>query len=201
MIILFHLFILFVVALPTDSEGNFISQHAHPPSPDTPDPTKTSSWHPFVSRLSFDWAYHHFAEVQSSEKEIEKGLDLWLAAKLEAGDETPLPWASAREMYATIDAIQEGEAPFQTISIKYAGHRPPNPPRWMMQTYQLCTRNSCLLLQHQLANGDFKSQFDYKPYRQINHRNDRVWSNLMSADWAWAEAVSNVQYMIIYPIG
>jgi hypothetical protein len=37
-----------------------------------------------------------------------------MAAKLEAGDETPLPWASAQEMYTTIDAIQEGDAPFQT---------------------------------------------------------------------------------------
>jgi hypothetical protein len=37
-----------------------------------------------------------------------------LAAKLEAGDDTPLPWTSAEEMYVTIDAIQEGNALFKT---------------------------------------------------------------------------------------
>jgi hypothetical protein len=141
--------------------------------------------------------YHHFIEVQSSEKQIKKGLDIWLAEKLEAGDDTPLPWTSAEEMYATIDAIQGGNAPFQTLSIKYAGPHPPNPPCWMTETYELCTRDSHLLLQNQLVNSDFRDQFDYKPYRQFNHKNDRVWSNLMSADWAWKEAVSAIKYLVL----
>jgi len=46
------------------------------------------------------------------------------------------------------------------------------------------------MLQHnQLATTDFVDTFDYKHYCQFDHTNDRVWSNLMSGDWAWNEAV------------
>jgi hypothetical protein len=155
-------------------------------------------WHPFEDRLAFDWAHYHFVELQSSEPEINRGLDLWLAATLKAGDDVPLPWASAADMYATIDAIQEGDAPFTTIKFKYNGPLPPsNPPRWMTETYELCTRDSRVLLHHQLATTDFKDKFNYKPYRQFNHKGDRVWSNLMSAEWAWKEAVSH-HYLYSY---
>lgn len=46
-------------------------------------------------------------------------------------------------MYATIDEILHGDSPFQTISIRYTGRLPPNPPHWMTETYhQLCTWDS-----------------------------------------------------------
>ena len=59
----------------------------------------------------------------------------------------------------------------------------------MTETYELCTRDSQTLLHHQLATTDFADKFNYKPYRHFNHKGDRVWSNLMSGDWAWKEAV------------
>jgi hypothetical protein len=146
-------------------------------------------WNPFEDRLAFDWAYYHFTELQSSEREVNKGLDLWRAAILKAGDDTPLPWSSADKMNQTIDAIQEGDAPFETIRFKYAGPIRANPPAWMTETYELCTRNSRNLLHHQLATTDFASTFNPVPYRQFDHTGERVWSNLMSGDWPWAEAV------------
>ena len=74
-----------------------------PPPLNAPDATEDNPWHPFKDRLVFDWSHYHFVELQSSEKKIDKGLDLWLAAKLKAGDRTPLPWSSAEQMYKTID--------------------------------------------------------------------------------------------------
>jgi hypothetical protein len=103
-------------------------------------------------------------ELQSSERVINKGLDLWLASVLKASNDTPLPWASAKEMYETIDSIQEGNVPFKTIQFKYLGPLPPNPPRWMTQSYELCTWDSCKLLHNQLATTDFADAFDYRPY-------------------------------------
>lgn len=179
-------------ALPCDRDGNFISQHSSPPPYVAPDATEDNPWHPFDGRLSFDWAHYYFVELQAPVKKIEKGLNLWLATKLEAGDQAPLPWSSAAEMYATIDSIQEGDAPFETISFKYSGPLPPHPPRWMMETYELCTRDARLLLHNQLRTTDFKDQANLRPYRQFNHHGDRVWSNLMSGDWAWNEAVSSI---------
>ncbi|KIM37067.1 hypothetical protein M413DRAFT_423911 [Hebeloma cylindrosporum] len=58
----------------------------------------------------------------------------------------------------------------------------------MTETYELCTRDSRILLHHQLATTDFAGTFNPKPYRQFDHTGNRVWSDLMSGDWAWDEA-------------
>ena len=182
---------LHLTALPCDKDRNFLHNHARPPPPAASDATEDNAFHPFEDQLAFDWAHYHFTELQSSEREINKGLDLWLAATLKAGGDTSLPWSSAKEMYQTIDAIQEGDAPFETIRFKYAGPIHPNPPAWMMEMYELCTWNSQILLHHQLATTDFADTFNPKPYHQFDHTGDRVWSNLMSGDWAWNEVVRN----------
>ena len=52
----------------------------HPP-PRPPMSRETGNkYAPFEDRVAFDWAHHHYVELQSSEKKIGKGLDLWLAA-------------------------------------------------------------------------------------------------------------------------
>ncbi|PPQ76696.1 hypothetical protein CVT24_010903 [Panaeolus cyanescens] len=174
------------LALPCDADGNFISQYSSPQQDIGPDAQRNNPWHPFSSRLSFDWAYFNFVELQASEQKINKGLDLWLAAKIESGDTNPALWSSAQEMYATIDAIQEGNAPFHTISFRYNGPLPSKtPPRWMTQTYELCMRDAKHLLQNQLNTAEFRDEINLRPYRQFNHKGERVWSNLMSGDWAW----------------
>jgi hypothetical protein len=186
-----------LIALPCDIDGNFLPQHTKPPLHHAPDATKDNIWHPFEDRLSFDWAYYKFTELQTSERHISTGLDLWQAAVLKAGSNAPIPWSSAQEMYATIDKIQEGDAPFKTIHIKYSGPIPSNPPLWMTETYELCTRDSHKLLHNQLSTTDFAGAFDYKPYRQFDHKDNRVWSNLMSGDWAWNEAVCSLVILLI----
>jgi hypothetical protein len=153
------------------------------------DATDDNAWHPFDDRLAFDFANFQFAVLQASESKINRALDLWMAANIKAGGDESVPWSSAEEMYATIDAIQEGNAPWKTITFRYNGPRPANPPKWMLQTYELCTRDSRLILHQQLMTTDFVDKFDYVPYRQFKADGDRIWSNLMSADWAWAQAV------------
>ncbi|KAF9545513.1 hypothetical protein CPC08DRAFT_730082 [Agrocybe pediades] len=175
-------------ALPCDANGSFLPQFTCPPPFHAPDKIEGNDYHPFKDRLAFDWAHYHFVELQSSERKINKGLDLWLAAQLKAGNDSALPWSSVQEMYTTIDKIQAGDAPFETVQFKYTGVLPPNPPSWMTATYELCTRNSRKLLHNQLATSDFASDFSTRPYRQFNYEDDRVWSNLMSGDWAWNQA-------------
>lgn len=76
------------------------------------------------------------------------------------------------------------------FTVRYQGPIPAqNPPKWMTETYELCARNSRTLLHQQLRTPDFKDQIHYSPYMQFNTSGERVWSNLMSADWAWSEAV------------
>lgn len=153
------------------------------------DATEENPFHPFVDRVAFEWANYHFKELQTSEAGINKGLDLWLAAIMESGDEQ-LPWKSAKEMYQTIDSIQQGSAPWKTIPFRYSGPLPAGtPPKWMTDTYELCTQDIQVVLAEQLSCSEFNGHFDYVPYRQFNGKGDRVWSNLMSATWADKQAV------------
>ncbi|KAF8149139.1 hypothetical protein B0H34DRAFT_679435 [Crassisporium funariophilum] len=124
----------------------------------------------------------------SSARKINKGLDLWLAERLKAGNDTPLPWSSPDELYDTINLVQEGSTPFMTVKLKYNGQLGDEPPMWMTQTYELCLQDSRKLLHNQLATTDFAIQFNTRPYRQFDHKGDCNWSNLMLGDWAWNEA-------------
>lgn len=178
-------------ARPVDQDGKFLPPHMKPMPRQKLDPS-----HPydaFPDRLAFDWAHYHFIECASSKAKINRGLDLWLAAKVQATGNTNcagLPWASADEMYATIDEIQAGNAPFHLVEFRYDGPLPKNPPAWMMQTYELHVRDVRDSIRIMLDTPAFESQFNPTPYRQFYTKSrDRVWSNLLSGDWAWDEAV------------
>ncbi|KAJ7038606.1 hypothetical protein C8F04DRAFT_951033, partial [Mycena alexandri] len=142
---------------------------------------------PFTSRVEFDFADFHFSKAQSSAAEIDTALDLWAASVMASGNTAP--WNNAAQLYAAIDRIQQGDAPWQTHNVRYSGPLPPGtPPRWMTQTYELCVRDLREVLHNQLSTRSFKDHIDYVPYRQFNHAGKRAWSNLMSGDWAWKQA-------------
>ena len=93
-------------------------------------------------------------------------------------------------MYETIDQIQAGLAPFRSYWLKYNGPMLPTPPKWMMQEYELYAHDPPLVLQQQLATPKFSNKFDPIPYHRFNSTGDQVFSNLMSGDWAWDQAVT-----------
>ncbi|KAJ7102682.1 hypothetical protein C8R43DRAFT_1092270 [Mycena crocata] len=145
------------------------------------------SWSPFSSRTEFDFANFHFVEAQSSEGQINTALDLWTAQVLRHNETAP--WKRAKDLYKTIDAIQHGDAPWKVYKLQYTGPKPAGlPPKWMTEEYELCARDCRTLLHHQLATPDFKDKINYAPYRQFDACGRRVWSNLMSGDWAWKQA-------------
>ncbi|KAF5338761.1 hypothetical protein D9611_013338 [Ephemerocybe angulata] len=177
--------------VPVDKDGHPLPAHTKPPSWNLLD--SENAYSPFEDRLSFDFAQYHFVEVQSSAGKINKALDLWLAAKVQAIQGTDcddLPWASADELYATIDEIQQGVAPFRTVHLKYSGPLPEGevPPEWMTATYELCVRDARQVIHHQLGTPAFATQFRTAPYKQFDRDGNRVWSDLLSGDWAWREA-------------
>lgn len=182
-----------LVAKPCNEHGNELPAHA----PAAPDPTlqNNNSWYPFEDRKAFDFAHYHFVEVETSKMKIVKALDHWAAAQLETGRQ--IPWKNAKEMQSTIDAIQLGDCPWKTCRIRYQGPIPAeNPPKWMTQTYELCMRNSKTLLHQQIRTPDFNGKIHYAPYMQFNSAGDQIWSNLMSSDYVWDQAVRT----LIFPI-
>ncbi|TEB21048.1 hypothetical protein FA13DRAFT_1834691 [Coprinellus micaceus] len=179
----------FLNGVPVDADGVPLPPQARPPPWGELDPS--NPWTPFEDRLGFEFAYHHYADAQSSAAKINKGLDFWVAAQIQAlksADVEGAPWDSAEAVYKTIDEIQQGNAPFTTVKIRYSGPLPENPPAWMTQEYELCVRDTHQVLHHQLATADFASDFDPAPYRQYQPNGERIWSNLMSAEWAWRKA-------------
>jgi hypothetical protein len=158
---------------------------------DTPE-----SWSPFNSRVEFDFAHYHFVAAQSLAGLIDTALDLWAATVVEFGGASP--WKNSKELYATIDAIKHSESRWKTHTVRYQGPLPPGtPPKWMTQTYELCARDSRQVLHHQLETTQFKDNINLSPYRQFGNNRQRTWSNLMSGDWAWTQAVRTLRSNII----
>ncbi|KAJ8489753.1 hypothetical protein ONZ45_g13441 [Pleurotus djamor] len=169
-----------------NEDGVFLAP-GMPPPPFLPlDATPTNPWSPFRDRLEFEFADYHFSALQDSEASINRGLELWAAEAIKSGSDAP--WSRADELHAVIDTIQEGHNPWYTVPFRYTGPLPSKPPKWMLESYELCTRDARLLLHEQLSSPDFDGHFDYVPYRQFDSNGDRVWSNLMSGDWAAKQA-------------
>lgn len=158
-----------------------------------PDATPDNAWAPFDDRLAYDWARYHYVRLQSSADDIHEGLDLWHAAIIKHQSahglpESP-PWNTANDLYQTIDSIKAGQLGWKTYAFRYTGPKPSNPPRWMEESYELNTRDVLAVLEQQLSTKEFDGQFEYTPYQEFDPRGDRSYSNLMSAHWAYREAV------------
>jgi hypothetical protein len=178
-----------------DEFGINIPPNSPPPDPPSVD-DRSAPWHPFADRIEFDFAWSHFVEFQSSAGKLNKVLGHWAASLLKHNEYAP--WANAEDLYKTIDEIQCGDAPWKSYKIQYQGPRPPTPPKWMMETYELCCRDSRQVLHQQLATSDFKGKFNSVPYQQFNSLGKRVYSNLMSGDWAWKQAVIHIRFLQMF---
>ncbi|KAJ3742712.1 hypothetical protein DFH05DRAFT_1536467 [Lentinula detonsa] len=150
------------LALPVDSHSHILPLSAPPAQPPSPPPLPHTkeAWSPFGNRVEFDFAYLHFVRLQSSEAEINLALDMWKAQVLAAGGD-PNSIPWQRTRHV-YDAI---DAIGDINDIHQLFHR-------------------------QMAMKDWDKIFNKVPYRQFNSQWKRVRSNLMSADWAWAQAIS-----------
>ena len=153
----------------------------------------TTDWTPFNNRLSFETAEFLFKRVKMSAGNIDILCTLW-AASLDEFAADP-PFTGHCDLYSTIDAIPVGGVPWQSASFTYDGPRPePSEgveiPKWMENEYEIWFRDPRLLFKNMLANRDFHGSFDYAPFRQYDDKGIRRYEHLMSADWAWKQAVS-----------
>jgi Plavaka transposase len=180
-----------IAAIRTDQAGIPLAPGSPPPPRQPADAMPSNPWHPFPDRFAFEFAKHHFSELQSSETQINWALDHWMAERIRCqGRVEDLPWTKAQDMYNTIDSIKEGPSAWRTVNFCFTGPRPQEtPPKWMLQTYELVFRNAQTILLDQISRPKLDGHFDYSPYIQFDEKGQRVWSNLMSGTWAWDEAV------------
>ena len=151
-------------------------------------------WLPFGNRLEYNWAYYHYIILQSSAEDIQKGLDLWRAMVsrycTDPDSCDKVPWQNARNMYDTIDSITVSGVGWTTHRLSYRGPQPSGTvPHWMQESYKLNVRNVLSVFEEQLASKEFDGQFEYTPYKEYDEKGSRVYSNFMSGNWAFHEAV------------
>lgn len=175
-------------ARPCDKNGQYLLLGSRSQPRQPLDATPENPFHPFEDRLAFEFADFHFSEQQSSATAINRALQLWAAQSAKNGFDD-IPWKSAKDVYASIDEIRQGDNPWKSVPFCYQGSVPENPPRWMTERFELVTRNICSVLYEQMTCTDFDGHWDYVPFKEFNHAGDRVWTNLMSADWAAKQAV------------
>jgi hypothetical protein len=183
--------------VPCTEQGLPLPGNAQPPPRLRKDGTVDNPYSPFPNRPAFELAHWHFAVMQTSARNTTKSLDLiraWIIYS--GGDEGVLDWETQSDMLKTIDLIQEGNIPWKSYFLKYEGPLPENPPSWMLETYELITRDVRLLIREQIASATFDGQFDYCPYQEFDKDGNRRWSNLLSAVWAWTQAVSSIHCQI-----
>jgi hypothetical protein len=186
------------LALPCDKDGNFIPSTNWPQPLQPLDATPENPFHPFQDRLAFEFADFCFCQLQISESSINRALQLWAAQAAKYGADD-VPWKSATNVYDTIDQIQQGDNPWKSVSFRYRGPLPRNPPTWMTKKFELVTRDICHVLREQIACTSFDGHWDYLPFRDFNGAGDRVWTNLMSGEWAAKEAVRAFSFFLSEP--
>lgn len=175
-----------ILATPCDENGDDLLDPNTPPPPR--DTSSKDDWTPFNSRAEFRLAEFVFTETEMSERNSNTLMEI-IAALLRPHDEDP-PFRDHKELLATIDAIPYGDIPWKSFKAKYQGDFPSGEvPEWMTTEYEVHYRDPHQVVLNMLANPDFDGHFDYMPFQEFANEKRR-WSNFMSGNWAWRQAVS-----------
>lgn len=184
----------YITGTPCDPDG-YDLEPGTPPETQQGEPEPI--WSPFHSQVQFETADFLFKKAEMSQGNIDILMELW-SSTAEDGE---APFRDHREMLATIDAIDGSDAPWQSFTASYSGTRPPgDPPDWMLKDYTVFFRNPLAVVRSIISNPDFEGKFDYVPYMEFEDEKRR-WSDLMSGEWAWKQAVSILYFYICHYTG
>lgn len=168
--------------LPCDSEGNFLPNGALPPPWDCP---PADDFSPFANHAEFELADLLFRKNQMSN--INELLQIWAAT---LPDDQDPPFVNKQQLYDTIDAIEVGDAPWNSFSVSFDGEIPEGDKTpWKHAQYDVWYRDPRLVLHNQLANPDFATEIDIAAKEVTDEHDTRRYTDFMSGDWAWRQSV------------
>ena len=100
------------------------------------------------------------------------------------------PFASHEDLLHQIDQIRLGHVPWRSFEATYSGDQQlgSDSPLWMRDKYEVWFHDPREIIHGILGNPNFSSGIDYIPYRDFMD-GKRRWSEFMSGDWAWEQAV------------
>ena len=173
---------------PCDARGN-------PLPPGTPPPpynqAPNNDWSPFPDGDTFEIADFIFREDKMSNKRCDHILNLW--AKCHC-DDLGAPFNSHTDLHNSIDAIQHGEAPWRCLETQPPANLPADAPLWQTRQYDIWYRDPKQVIANILKNPDFKDDIDYAPYELRGPNGKRRWTNFLSGNFSWRQAVSSFPF-------
>ncbi|THG92699.1 hypothetical protein EW026_g8295 [Hermanssonia centrifuga] len=166
-------------AVPCNKNGLDTPAGAELPPQDVED-----GWFPFQNRIEFELTEFLFVKEQMGQQKINQLMDLWAATLLKHNN-TP-PFANSKDMHNTIDSIPLGDVPWKCFSVKYTGAVPENnPPTWMFQSHEVYYRDPDAVICQMHKNPDFADGFNPVPRHEFDKKDQQVFSNFMTGNWAW----------------
>jgi Plavaka transposase len=184
-------YLLLYLGAPCNEDGIDLPPGTPPPPP-LPPPVdengKRLSFFPYRDCEEFKLANFLFKCNQMPGTEIDELMQIW--ANMLADGQDP-PFADHDDLCNIIDATILGDVPWRSFLITYSGENPEdgNIPPWMLKEYNIWFRDPKVVLQNQLANPDFKGEFDYAPYQKFDNNGEREWKDFMSANWSYQQAM------------
>ncbi|KAJ2927270.1 hypothetical protein H1R20_g9824, partial [Candolleomyces eurysporus] len=147
--------------------GKMVEREDAPPPPrldNLDDP-----WFPFEDEGGFRLANFLYREEEMSAKKIDYLLEIWALDKAKTGNLAP--FNSYAQMYAAIDAIDFGDAPWQSFAMSFAddNDHPANTP-WKSASYEVWYRDPSRVISNLLDNPDFDGQFDYASFVEVDNK-------------------------------
>ena len=100
------------------------------------------------------------------------------------------PFGSHKDLLHQIDQIRLSHVPWRSFEATYSGDQQlgSDSPLWMRDKYEVWFHDPREIIHGILGNPNFSSGIDYIPYRDFMD-GKRRWSEFMSGDWAWEQAV------------
>ena len=136
-----------------------------------------------------------------SASNITELLELWVHFVMRYSTDATAPFESWRSLYATIDTIQNGDAPWQCFSVNsLSDDIPEDAPSWQKQEYEVWYRDPDIVIRNLLDNPDFASLFDTAPYIATDTKGKRRWTDFMSGHFAWRRSVSTSAFSVFLPV-
>jgi Plavaka transposase len=169
---------------PCDASGYDLPPGSLPPP--HKEGADNNNYAPFKDQSDFQFADFLYREEQMSGRNLDTLFGL-LAALYP--DSEP-PFASHDDLYCTIDSIPQGDIPWQSFCVSYNGKVPEGePPSWMTTEYEVWFRDPLRVMEAQIGNPTFVNEFDFAPKQVFDKDGKRVYTDLLSGNWAWKQAV------------
>jgi hypothetical protein len=128
--------------------------------------------------------------MQASVGTINKLLKIWAANNIAFFDGAEPVFTNAEELHSAIDESTYGGAAWREVEFHYDGHVDEDSPPWKKATYTSHTRNTFEVVKNMVESSEFRGKWDHTPIEEYTRGRERRYSNFMSGQWAWREAVS-----------